>query len=276
MLRNFLLLSLSLYVFLAGDLVAEEACLMCHRGQTESFAHRTHDVSCAACHGASETHLKNPMKQPPDNTFGPEGTGESCLSCHEGSAMIFWQGSEHEMAGTACHDCHEQHTSPAASSETKAGSQCLSCHQSLKSSEHLPSRHPVAEGQMSCSDCHAPHGSANESLLHGDLPTDLCTSCHSEFRGPFLYEHDPVTEDCGLCHKPHGSVQRDMLVARPPFLCQQCHQAANHPSALNDRSALLSGSSGSSGSSNLMAGSCLNCHGRIHGSNHPGGARLTR
>ena len=47
-------------------------------------------------------------------------------------------------------------------------------------------------------------------------------------RGPFLFEHEPVQDDCSECHNPHGSVNDQLLTARPPFLCQQCHQTSSH------------------------------------------------
>ena len=34
---------------------------------------------------------------------------------------------------------------------------------------------------------------------------DTCYDCHAEFRGPYLWEHAPVPEDCSNCHDPHGS-----------------------------------------------------------------------
>lgn len=36
--------------------------------------------------------------------------------------------------------------------------------------------------------------------------------------------------DCSNCHVPHGSNHRNLLQARTPFLCQQCHLAPFHPS----------------------------------------------
>jgi hypothetical protein len=33
---------------------------------------------------------------------------------------------------------------------------------------------------------------------------------------------------------------------------------------------------GGSGNQNVLGKNCLNCHGQVHGSNHPSGARLTR
>jgi DmsE family decaheme c-type cytochrome len=136
-----------------------------------------------------------------------------------------------------------------------------------------PFHHPVEGKLMGCTGCHRPHGSANEDSLLRATVNDTCYSCHAEKRGPFLWEHPPVAEDCANCHEPHGSSQPALLTLRAPLLCQQCHSQAGHPS-------LALGPEGLPGagqpSSYLVAGSCLNCHAQVHGSNHPSGSRLTR
>ena len=111
-----------------------------------------------------------------------------------------------------------------------------------------------------------------ESALIQPTLNDNCYSCHAEKRGPHLWEHPPAAEDCSLCHRPHGSVNDRLLVTRGPFLCQQCHSAAFHPSLLNSGSTM----GNRSNNQNLLGKNCLNCHSQVHGSNHPSGARLTR
>ena len=101
-----------------------------------------------------------------------------------------------------------------------------------------------------------------------------CYTCHAEKRGPFLWEHAPAAEDCTLCHDPHGSVNPARLKKNPPLLCQQCHSIAGHPSVARTPAGLPGGAGG--GSAFLLAGSCLNCHSQIHGSNHPSGVKLMR
>ncbi len=136
----------------------------------------------------------------------------------------------------------------------------------------LPSRHPIAEGKTECVDCHNPHGGLGDGDLHQVSVNDNCFSCHQEKRGPFLWEHPPASEDCSLCHAPHGSVNSHLLTARGPALCQQCHAAAFHPSVAYGSEGLPGGNA----NQNLLGKNCLNCHGQVHGSNHPSGARLTR
>jgi DmsE family decaheme c-type cytochrome len=127
---------------------------------------------------------------------------------------------------------------------------------------------------MACSDCHNAHGSATAAMLNKPTVNQTCYSCHAEKRGPMLWEHAPVAEDCTLCHSAHGAVRAALLNKSPPLLCQQCHTVAGHPSVARTGAALPGGSAG--GQIFLLAGSCTNCHSQVHGSNHPSGAKLMR
>jgi predicted CXXCH cytochrome family protein len=125
---------------------------------------------------------------------------------------------------------------------------------------------PVREGKLQCSTCHNVHGSTNVKLLRkGDSISELCTSCHAEKRGPFLWEHAPSRDGCTTCHDPHGSANERMLVAKAPLLCQRCHVGTRHPSTIYD--AALVGV-GSNPSVRVYARSCVTCH-WPSGSNHP-------
>ena len=114
---------------------------------------------------------------------------------------------------------------------------------------------------------------ANSALWVGDSIGELCTSCHAEKRGPFLWEHAPSRDGCATCHDPHGTSNERMLVSKPPILCQRCHVSTRHPSTIYD--AALIGS-GASPSVRIYARSCVTCHSAIHGSNHPSGQRFIR
>ena len=46
-------------------------------------------------------------------------------------------------------------------------------------------------------------------------------------RGPFLWEHQLVHEDCTNCHNPHSSQNARLLKETVPFLCLDCHAATN-------------------------------------------------
>ena len=102
-----------------------------------------------------------------------------------------------------------------------------------------------------------------KALKVGSSVAESWTSCHTEMRGPVLFEHAPVRENCATCHDPHGSSNDRMLVVRMPMLCQRCHIASKHPATLYDKDQITTNKS------NRMFGrSCVNCHSTVHGSNH--------
>ena len=144
---------------------------------------------------------------------------------------------------------------------------CYKCHQDVRSEMQKVSHHPVREGKMTCFSCHDPHGSITTKNLRAASVNELCYDCHTEKRGPFLWEHAPVTEDCTLCHNPHGSNHEALLKQRPPLLCQQCHSPGGHPAL-----AYTSETAQNTFQQRFMlAQSCTNCHSQVHGSNHPSG-----
>jgi len=100
-----------------------------------------------------------------------------------------------------------------------------------------------------------------------DTVVDTCYTCHMEKRGPFLFNHQPVTDDCTICHNPHGSTVANLLKTRAPFLCQQCHEPTSHRGNIPG---LLTGTGNGAGTRGVtQARACLNCHTSIHGSNNP-------
>ena len=243
------------------------------------------DDACMGCHGASKAHLAPAVggkRADPDIMFGgPTASpvskqNETCQGCHETSTRIHWKGSRHETENLSCTSCHSLHTQsdPIMNNVTQTDV-CVTCHKGRRAELLRPSTHPMREGEMSCSDCHAPHGGTGPKLLVKDTINETCYTCHAEKRGPFLWEHAPVREDCSLCHKSHGSVNAALLKSRQPWLCQQCHMAAQHPSTAYSGTG-LPGATKPSGAQQLLGKSCANCHPQVHGTNHPSGARKTR
>jgi DmsE family decaheme c-type cytochrome len=239
-------------------------------------------LQCEACHGPGARHArsKNPdainsLKLTSSQT--PQERSQPCLGCHQTGAIIGWHASSHERSNLACSDCHrihQDHGDPMLV-KTSQPEVCFSCHRQKRADFQKTSTHPVRFGLMSCSDCHAVHGpTSNTALLIKPSLNQTCYSCHADKRGPLLWEHQPVTEDCSLCHSAHGSVRNALLTKSPPLLCQQCHSPAGHPSFALTSQSLPGGGAG--GSIFLVAGSCTNCHSQVHGSNHPAGAKLMR
>lgn len=265
-------------------------CLDCHTADADDPVHAvfssvhgnaglTGAAVCTSCHGLSEAHDRRGRREAPDVSWGPKWLSDletrngACQSCHENGEQLLWSGSAHQQESLACTDCHNAHVQRDPMLDTPtAQAHCTDCHTQVRAQINLPSSHPIAEGKTACVDCHNPHGSMSDASLHQVSLNDNCLSCHQDLRGPHLWEHEPVTEDCALCHRPHGSVHERLLVTRGPALCQQCHSAAFHPSVPVGGESLASGGA----RQNILGKDCLNCHSQVHGSNHPSGARLTR
>ena len=239
-------------------------------------------LQCEACHGPGATHggrVPRGQPRPPIINFGSDAwtpvaqQNEMCLGCHTGHVGEQWAGSAHDINTVACADCHQLHTPKDAIIEKRTQADaCYACHANIKADFLKPSAHPVRQGQLVCTDCHNPHGTNADKLLVRTTLNETCYSCHTEKRGPLIWEHAPVAEDCSICHDPHGAVHGSMLTRRAPLLCQSCHTPSGHPSVPYDSSGLAGGTA----SPFLLAGNCLSCHTQVHGSNHPSGKALMR
>ena len=218
----------------------------------------------------------------------PKQNAAKCLECHTSSRdQSNFDHSAHVQHGVACNSCHSMHlvesgrnpkatpvgfaqanffNVPKLPEETRwlNNSQltkpqpdlCYQCHLNIQAQFALPTHHRVTEGAMKCTDCHNAHGTSNRATLRQN-GWETCATCHTEKRGPFVFEHSAVkVEGCTACHSPHGSVNR-MLLARKEerFLCLQCHV---DPSAVNVPHSRLSFQT---------RGDCTRCHSAIHGSN---------
>jgi DmsE family decaheme c-type cytochrome len=235
--------------------------------------------SCTSCHGESESHINKPAtateRPKPERTFARSSStpievrNQTCLSCHQGGKRIHWQMGPHASRDVACTSCHEVHTGHDRVRDKLTQSEvCFACHKDIRAMINRPARHPIKEGKVACSDCHNAHGTAGEKLLVRDNVNDTCYACHMEKRGPFVRTHQPVQENCSICHNPHGSVNDNLLKARGPWLCQQCHEPTSHRGNVGGVTGGTQGGN-ASGIGITLARNCLNCHTNIHGTNNP-------
>ena len=204
--------------------VGSETCSQCHEKISTRFVTATH------------ANLK---------AEGATASNVGCESCHG-------PGSLHAESGGAYHTI----INPKKSPET-----CFQCHLDKRGEFHLPHSHPVLAGQMSCGDCHDPHGGpairgGGTALLSQN---ESCLECHAAQRGPHVFEHEAMREGCILCHKPHGSVNPKMLAQRNANLCLKCHFQ-------EIGSGITIG--GFPHGANLQRGTCWTsgCHEAVHGS----------
>ncbi len=267
-----------------------DTCVTCHSDMESTLKGSKHaqalnlrtpaaQQNCESCHGPGQAHVDDDAKGH-IRKFGAmkaAEVSETCLACHNRGPHAAWEASKHAARNVTCTTCHSVHK-PASlehqlvkSTETLV---CATCHRvQVAKTERAVAHMPVREGKMSCSSCHNPHGSMTnvKNLKTGGSVSEFCTSCHTEMRGPTLFEHAPVRENCATCHDPHGSSNDRMLVVRMPMLCQRCHIASKHPATLYDKDQITTNKS------NRMFGrSCVNCHSQVHGSNHPSGQFFMR
>jgi DmsE family decaheme c-type cytochrome len=252
---------------------------------------------CETCHGPSPEHVEESGKPVTVVFKGPKASpvaerNAKCLSCHQAGLRTHWSGSQHESRGVACNDCHNIHTTDQkVLRKATQADVCFACHKSERAQSRRISTHPLAvtglasTAKMSCSDCHNPHGSTGPKLLVKNSVTETCFTCHAEKRGPFLWEHAPVSDDCTNCHTPHGSSNAPLLKARPAWLCQECH-SGDHAAQVNSGANFAGGNlttlnglqqpGAATPRVQTSARACLNCHVLVHGSNHPAGAKFQR
>ena len=282
----------------ASGYVGEAACRACHVLEATHWDATVHAQvfhqrprttlqtrSCEACHGPGAAHLESPEDPAGIVAFTRESgapverQNEMCLACHAGGSRIFWPGSIHQTQDLGCSDCHNPMTNTSSRALLRAGDvsrTCFACHPQQRIEFRKRSHMPLLEGEISCTDCHAPHGSNTDPLLRGDSVNQLCYTCHAEKRGPFLFEHAPVRDSCLHCHRPHGSNHERLLVRSPPFLCQACHAQIGAQQHVNDLLTRGSLALGPQPDERLINRGCTNCHAQIHGSNHPSGVRFHR
>ncbi len=256
---------------------AGEDCNQCHEEVATQFQNSFHGRAwtgtgsasgCQSCHGSAERHQNDPSRET-IITFGKnslqsaEEQSQLCIGCHDTSAnLAFWEMGAHQSNDVRCTDCHSIHTGKNAVRQPET---CEGCHRSIKTQINKQSHHPIVEGKVKCSDCHNPHGTLAKSMLRAENTNQLCYTCHADKRGPFIWEHTPVEEDCSICHAPHGSRYDKLLTQRVPNLCHDCHADRRHHDGPYDAT---TGFIGGSASEYSVGRSCLNCHSRIHGSTY--------
>lgn len=260
-----------------------EICASCHAGIYNAFLKSVHGKKvipdspankqeCESCHGPGSDHVFKPGRGKEIFAFNRTATekdrSSKCLSCHEESkSLAFWDMSRHRSAGVPCDDCHSIHYATEKYLKTAEPALCFGCHKDIRSLSNKRSHHPVIEGLIKCSSCHDPMGGFGMKMIKADSTNELCYTCHSEKRGPFMWEHPPVDENCLNCHDAHGSSHSGLLSTKVPTLCQSCHDVLDHNVPLTSFHAF--GGSAASDKNRFFGRSCLNCHSNIHGGDGP-------
>jgi DmsE family decaheme c-type cytochrome len=252
--------------------VGSDTCKTCHEEiYQKKFENTPHFKAaldgahgCEACHGPGSAHVEgggDVTKIVSFKTMSRKESSARCLTCHgEKHEQLHFSGSAHASNDVGCLDCHSPHN--AKESEhllvRAQPNLCYSCHTAAKADFGKPYHHRVDEGLIRCSDCHNVHGTTTlrqvRAMPSGDA---ICSKCHADKAGPFVYEHVPVkTEGCRSCHTPHGSTNpRFLRVSQVNLLCLQCHSFP------------AQGPAGPGHNQSTKYQACTMCHAAIHGSN---------
>lgn len=247
-------------------------CLDCHEGYETSLAGSAHRLSsgreikssigvgCISCHKGWEKHLEEPSAE----TIIKLGAlslidqAEVCGNCHltpHQQTMV--TTDPHTRRNISCFDCHTIHNNPVKNLVKDAGQEfCLTCHTEVASEFHRRSNHPLQSLNISCTDCHSIDNIKSPSLAVGH--GWQCQRCHTDYAGPFLYEHPVVYNHlvngggCTECHESHGSPNDRLLKQPENGTCLQCHGVPpGHRTRHSGLGARLA---------------CVDCHSEIHGS----------
>jgi DmsE family decaheme c-type cytochrome len=259
-----------------GTYAETDICKTCHQEVWDKhFANTPHSAllkgdqhGCQACHGPAQAHVDgggDVTKIVRFETLSPAQTAAICTKCHQSSLETQnFSKSAHLANGVSCTSCHSPHKSADVNFMLvkRQTELCYGCHAAQKAEFARPYRHRVDSGLIQCSDCHNPHGTqVGHQVRAAAGQFAVCTKCHTDTMGPFVFEHAPVKtqESCLSCHTPHGSTNPRLLqVNNVNFLCLRCHTpnmngaAPGAPSFHNQ---------------NTKYQACTMCHTQIHGSN---------
>jgi len=259
-----------------GGYADNDVCKTCHEEiWSKHFAGTPHAAllkgdqhGCQGCHGPAQAHVDgggDPNKIIRFEELSAAQTAAICTKCHQSSLETQnFSKSAHLANGISCTTCHSPHNSREVNfllvkQQTEL---CFGCHASQKAEFSRPYRHRVDSGLIQCSDCHNPHGTqVGHQVRTAAGQFAVCTKCHTDTMGPFVFEHAPVkTEDsCLNCHAPHGSTNPRMLqVNNVNFLCLRCHTPNSNGAAPG---------APSFHNQNTKYQACTLCHTQIHGSN---------
>lgn len=235
----------------------DTTCLGCHASAHPDFLRSDHGkagVSCTSCHSI---HGLVPAVIPAGPT-PPEGSAEKRTRL---SVRLFDAMKPDASAGDPLRWIAASAQMPGPNPDLLKAPQpqlCFSCHSDVKPAFSQPFHHKVNEGLMKCTDCHDTHGTFGGNQLRSTADQNMiCVKCHTETRGPFVFEHAAVkAEGCVGCHSPHGSQNARLLnVPNINQMCNQCH------------SPVAAGTIHGMGSGSAEVQSCVSCHTMIHGSN---------
>lgn len=270
-----------------AEYVGSEICQACHEDIFKAFQSNPHQIvekqpkrgwegkACESCHGPGSKHAESASA---DDIFNPSkapaaASEQSCLKCHLNqpthAGRIQSSHAKGQVVCASCHSIHKGAREMTPATPAAVNSQCASCHKAEWAQFNRPHTHRLQQGAMSCVDCHNPHGSLFPRMMQtaiGNEPT--CVKCHSDKRGPFVFEHAPVKlEGCATCHEPHGSANPRMLTRHEVrFQCLECHANIGAPQPAGDTQVVGGVPPAFHNLLSPRFRNCTVCHIKVHGS----------
>jgi DmsE family decaheme c-type cytochrome len=226
----------------------------------EPWATSENTFQCTTCHNAH-------------GSIRHETRKELCLQCHDGPHFNEWHGSQHDLAGIGCTDCHNPHPETGVSMTVDEPNVCYRCHSETRELEEIAGPHQLLGiNDFKCSTCHQPHAGVT-----AETRTDRCLSCHTgsptmAWHSSFHAQVDVACADCHMAHPSNTRVPRirsisHTSVAQPqrlpmsvqqPDTCYGCHPQVFAASNMPSHHPI--------GEGKLVCSDCHESHGQGHGS----------
>ena len=265
-------------------------CFTCHEAVfTKDFTKSHHaglENACANCHKGAAEHAqamqagdRQARRSPPSRSSARGRSTRPAWAATRRATRPTGRGGTHDrrdLACTSCHSVHDVQVRRGPAQDRPRARDLL----------HVPPRDPGQEpahlapsGARGADDLRElpqpPRLARRPKMIKADWTNELCLECHTEKRGPFLWEHAPVRENCLNCHDPHGSNHDKMLVSQQPWLCQRCHLNTRHPGHASTATSTPAAPVDSPATARSEH-ACKNCHQNVHGGNAPTAPYLGR
>jgi predicted CXXCH cytochrome family protein len=235
---------------MAGYLLEEYSCVMCHTDMRTDFLEGVHSdrgIQCTDCHGGDPTQFETETAH--SNGFRSALTKaqsvELCLSCHGDIPEMRQYALEPVTRDEFLISRHGQSLLVEGNLQAPA---CSDCHGSHAIYPMVDPRSPIHPTRISetCAECHS-----NPARVPDGYPTDQFSDWIESAHGKALTEElNNRSANCASCHGSHSALPPG--VREIPNVCGKCHQLV--------RQAYFSGPHATLNSSVAGTGGCLGCH----------------
>ncbi len=183
---------------------AFQTCTQCHLAHIglDNYGfdvHAEQEMNCSQCH---KIHVY-------DRPLLLDDQAAYCQTCHQETKTGFGRVSNHpvKQGNLTCLSCHRFLKRQDARLEYDLAGICRTCHPS--EAGPFPYEHEAMNGysveEGGCTECHSPHGSANDRLLL-EPGNQLCRRCHTPTGHTTAHGGIWASYDCRTCHTDtHGS-----------------------------------------------------------------------